>query len=403
MACVGDVPHFQSCSVLAVEKRNPRLALAPAISLRTPRVSSSKGHAFVVSASSEQSWMEAIAKRPHGLAVMLPWRKSSESKSRLLREDSQSCEDAPADEENMNCRQIVCLDEGTYVAMPLSFSFDVLRNAFQVQFSIEILHLQFQMLLLSICDAFGIGELLNWIRGENKFGLVPQLAGAAGHMSMPAGWMTGDNRTSVPRFTAPSVLLASGNYPRGSSGPSVTPTLPGGVPLITPITREGIPKPAPVANRWEEKQRIRKMMEERGIKKEPGLSRIEVSGKVHAFMANDRNHPELKAIHAELDRIVKEMYIAGYEPDTRFVLHDIDEAAKVRAINFHSEKLAMCYGFIKTPPKSTIRIIKNLRICGDCHTATKYMAYITEREIIVRDAFRFHHFRKGFCSCGDYW
>lgn len=94
---------------------------------------------------------------------------------------------------------------------------------------------------------------------------------------------------------------------------------------------------------------------------------------------------------------------AGYVPDTRYVLHDIDEEAKEQALMYHSERLAIAYGLISTPPRTTLRIIKNLRICGDCHNAIKIMSKIVGRELIVRDNKRFHHFRDGRCSCGDYW
>ncbi|KAG0475577.1 hypothetical protein HPP92_015263 [Vanilla planifolia] len=52
---------------------------------------------------------------------------------------------------------------------------------------------------------------------------------------------------------------------------------------------------------------------------------------------------------------------------------------------------------------AAIRIMKNIRICGDCHSAMKLVSKVMEREIIVRDSHRFHHFSSGFCSCGDYW
>ncbi|CAI0628389.1 unnamed protein product [Linum tenue] len=94
---------------------------------------------------------------------------------------------------------------------------------------------------------------------------------------------------------------------------------------------------------------------------------------------------------------------AGYVPDTRYVLHDIDEEAKERALMYHSERLAIAYGLISTPARQTLRIMKNLRICGDCHNAIKIMSRIVGRELIVRDNKRFHHFRDGKCSCGDYW
>ncbi|KAF9588620.1 hypothetical protein IFM89_013707 [Coptis chinensis] len=93
----------------------------------------------------------------------------------------------------------------------------------------------------------------------------------------------------------------------------------------------------------------------------------------------------------------------GYVPDTRYVLHDIDQEAKELALLYHSERLAIAYGLISTPARTPLRIIKNLRICGDCHNAIKIMAKIVGRELIVRDNKRFHHFKDGKCSCGDYW
>lgn len=98
-----------------------------------------------------------------------------------------------------------------------------------------------------------------------------------------------------------------------------------------------------------------------------------------------------------------QMREAGYVPDTRYVLHDIDEEAKEKALQYHSERLAIAYGLISTPPRTPLRIMKNLRICGDCHNAIKIMSKIVGRELIVRDNKRFHHFRDGKCSCGDYW
>ncbi|GAB4851748.1 hypothetical protein Ancab_031150 [Ancistrocladus abbreviatus] len=103
-----------------------------------------------------------------------------------------------------------------------------------------------------------------------------------------------------------------------------------------------------------------------------------------------------------------EKYIAalnekGYVPDTRYVLHDIDQEAKEQSLLYHSERLAIAYGLISTPARTPLRIIKNLRICGDCHNAIKIMSRIVGRELIVRDNKRFHHFKDGKCSCGDYW
>lgn len=94
---------------------------------------------------------------------------------------------------------------------------------------------------------------------------------------------------------------------------------------------------------------------------------------------------------------------AGYVPDTRYVLHDLDREAKERALLYHSERLAIAYGLISTPPGTTLRIIKNLRICGDCHNFIKILSSFEKREFVVRDNKRFHHFKDGECSCKDFW
>ncbi|XP_021275450.1 pentatricopeptide repeat-containing protein At2g15690-like [Herrania umbratica] len=108
-------------------------------------------------------------------------------------------------------------------------------------------------------------------------------------------------------------------------------------------------------------------------------------------------------VNEKLKGLNGQMREAGYVPDTRYVLHDIDQKAKEQALQYHSERLAIAYGLISTPARTPLRIIKNLRICGDCHNAIKIMSKIVGRELIVRDNKRFHHFRDGKCSCGDYW
>ncbi|XP_024515135.1 pentatricopeptide repeat-containing protein At3g12770-like [Selaginella moellendorffii] len=157
------------------------------------------------------------------------------------------------------------------------------------------------------------------------------------------------------------------------------------------------------AGKWKEKARIRKLMESRGVKKETGLSLIEVHGRVHEFRCGDRSHSKSEAIYAELERLNREMKSLGYVPDTKVVLHNVDEARKEKLLWYHSERLAIAYGIISTPPGSSLCVIKNLRVCSDCHAATKLMSKVCGREIVVRDVNRFHRFHDGSCSCGDYW
>eukprot|EP01018_Ginkgo_biloba_P019231 Gb_39402 [translate_table: standard] len=157
------------------------------------------------------------------------------------------------------------------------------------------------------------------------------------------------------------------------------------------------------AGRWDDVTRTRTMMKNRGVKKTPGCSLIEVNNRIHTFLVGDVSHPQSEKIYATLETLVEQIKEAGYVPHTNFVLHDVEEEMKEDMLCSHSEKLAIAFGLINTNPGSPIRIMKNLRVCGDCHSASKFISSIVRREIIVRDANRFHHFKDGSCSCGDYW
>ncbi|KAH8505919.1 hypothetical protein H0E87_012938 [Populus deltoides] len=156
-------------------------------------------------------------------------------------------------------------------------------------------------------------------------------------------------------------------------------------------------------HKWEDAAKIRSIMSERGIKKVPGYSWIEVDGVVHEFLVGDTSHPLSEKIYAKLGELVKDLKASGYVPTTDYVLFDIEEEEKEHFIGCHSEKLAIAFGLISTAPNDKIRVVKNLRVCGDCHEAIKHISRFTGREIIVRDNNRFHCFNDGSCSCKDYW
>ncbi|TXG59498.1 hypothetical protein EZV62_014071 [Acer yangbiense] len=157
------------------------------------------------------------------------------------------------------------------------------------------------------------------------------------------------------------------------------------------------------ACRWSDVAKIRKKMNDTGVVKKPGLSWIEIKREVHLFLVGDTSHPQSKEMHEFLVEISKKMKEEGYVPDTNFVLHDVEEEQKEQNLSYHSEKLAVAFGIIATPPGTTIKVFKNLRTCVDCHTAIKFISKIYMRKIIVRDSNRFHCFEDGNCSCGDYW
>ncbi|KAJ8637306.1 hypothetical protein MRB53_011573 [Persea americana] len=157
------------------------------------------------------------------------------------------------------------------------------------------------------------------------------------------------------------------------------------------------------SGRWDDVRRTRERMKEMGLRKDAGRSWIEISGRVYQFLVGENTLPESEQIWGMWNVLEEKIRGMGYIPDTGLVLHELEEEEKVEVLRGHSEKLAITFGLLKTGKGTTVRVCKNLRMCGDCHNAAKLVSKATEREIVVRDNKRFHHFRDGLCSCGDYW
>ncbi|KQK12964.2 hypothetical protein BRADI_1g07090v3 [Brachypodium distachyon] len=155
--------------------------------------------------------------------------------------------------------------------------------------------------------------------------------------------------------------------------------------------------------RWNDAAKIWKRRKDKSVKKETGFSWTHIGNRVHVFGADDVLHPQRDTVYRTAAKMWDDIKKAGFVPDLQSVLHDVDDELKEEMLSRHSEKLAIAFGLVSTPEKTTLRIMKNLRVCNDCHTAIKFISKVADREIILRDATRFHHFKDGFCSCKDYW
>ncbi|CAB4304983.1 unnamed protein product [Prunus armeniaca] len=154
--------------------------------------------------------------------------------------------------------------------------------------------------------------------------------------------------------------------------------------------------------KWDDVAKARMAMRKATAKKEAGCSWVTMKDGVHVFVAGDKSHPEKDLIYEKLKELNRKMKEAGYVPETKFALYDLELENKEELLSYHSEKLAVAY-VLTRPSQLPIRIMKNLRVCGDCHSAFKYISKIVGRQIVLRDSSRFHHFADGKCSCGDYW
>ncbi|XP_020106979.1 pentatricopeptide repeat-containing protein At2g03880, mitochondrial [Ananas comosus] len=157
------------------------------------------------------------------------------------------------------------------------------------------------------------------------------------------------------------------------------------------------------SRRWGDVELVREAMKDKGVTKEPGRSWIELGKEIHVFIVGDLSHPQSDRIVKELSRLISRISNIGYVPDIEFVLQDLGREQKEESLRYHSEKLAVAFGMLNSTEGKPIRIMKNLRICGDCHTFAKLISKAEEKLIVIRDPVRFHYFKDGFCSCGDYW
>ncbi|CAA7404382.1 unnamed protein product [Spirodela intermedia] len=253
--------------------------------------------------------------------------------------------------------------------------------------------------LFHVCSSLGAVDegMLHFKSMREVYGIIPtmehyssivRMHGEAGYLDEALEFMRG-----MP--TEPSVIVwealmncsrLQGNVELGDQCAEI-------VVLLDPsrLTGESETGLLPVKTSDMEKEKQRK------------ANLLEVRSRVHEYRAGDTSHPEKDKIYGLIKGLAATLRESGYVPDTRFVLHDIEQESKEEALLAHSERLATAYGLISSSARSPIRIIKNLRICGDCHSYMKIMSKAVGRELIIRDAKRFHHFKDGLCSCKDYW
>jgi hypothetical protein len=160
---------------------------------------------------------------------------------------------------------------------------------------------------------------------------------------------------------------------------------------------------------WDSEKEYDQKMKESGIKKAPGMTHGWWQGKLHVFVAGEKQPHDhgidWNLVIAQLQEMKDRLRIAGYVFDLKWITRsDLEtDEEKIRTLCHHSEKIAIAFFLVVSPQGTPIELFKNLRVCGDCHEATKRLSKIYGRLIIVQDANRTHHFKDGKCSCNDYY
>jgi hypothetical protein len=105
---------------------------------------------------------------------------------------------------------------------------------------------------------------------------------------------------------------------------------------------------------FEKASDVRKQMDEQGMQRKYGQSSVVIQGIPHTFGPNDRSHPQSNQIHAQIDKMEKQLIQDGYKHDTSWVMQDTNEEHKKHLLCRHSEKLALAYALLQTPAGETV-------------------------------------------------
>lgn len=138
-------------------------------------------------------------------------------------------------------------------------------------------------------------------------------------------------------------------------------------------------------------------------KKSLEFNLVGVKTKTHKYKAGDTSHPNHEKFYCHLQRLKQHMIGVGYVAETESVVHDVNTEAKKESLLIYSERLYLVEVLLTSPVCARVLIYKNIHVCADCHKALKIISKVVGREIIARDANRFHYAKNEVCSCGDYW
>ncbi|KAJ6826987.1 putative disease resistance proteinisoform X2 [Iris pallida] len=131
-----------------------------------------------------------------------------------------------------------------------------------------------------------------------------------------------------------------------------------------------------------------------------GCCWIEVGNKVHTFSNGERpTDDNMEAKLAEIN---------GMEEKIRRRSTSVREGSAIdveeeEVAGVHSEKLAMAFGLINMSGARSVRVLKSVRMCRDCHAVAESVSEAYGCDVLIKDPERLHHFRGGECSCRGYW
>ncbi|CAM0956796.1 unnamed protein product [Alopecurus aequalis] len=151
---------------------------------------------------------------------------------------------------------------------------------------------------------------------------------------------------------------------------------------------------------WDSTESVRDVMTEQGLHVERQCSWLYLGSTADSFEAGDLSHPAIENILSTWKDLASRMEQSGYAPQDNepYCNVEVDPLSC-----HHTERIAVCYGLISMCGDEPIRVLKNFRMCKECHSSIKFISKIKNRRIIISDGCTYHHFNDGSCSCGDMW
>uniref|UniRef100_A0ACD5TJQ2 Uncharacterized protein n=1 Tax=Avena sativa TaxID=4498 RepID=A0ACD5TJQ2_AVESA len=151
---------------------------------------------------------------------------------------------------------------------------------------------------------------------------------------------------------------------------------------------------------WDSTESVRDAMTEQGLHVERQCSWFYLGTRVDSFEAGDLSHPAFENILSTWKDVASRMEQSGYAPQDNepYCNVEVDPLSC-----HHTERIAVCYGLISMCSHEPIRVLKNFRMCKECHSSIKFISRDKNRQILISDGCTYHHFNDGSCSCGDMW
>ncbi|CAI0418037.1 unnamed protein product [Linum tenue] len=113
---------------------------------------------------------------------------------------------------------------------------------------------------------------------------------------------------------------------------------------------------------------IRKSKEAQGLKNELGHSWNDTRNKVFAFGSADKYSEHYQEISNLLEELGSLMSKERYAANVQYACMTLRRMKREDWLCGHCERFAIAFRLLKTDPGIHLQVMKNLRVCRDCHT-----------------------------------